>query len=56
MDNDKILLLSQLINGLQEINVEFEKSYKANDKKKFDKAKQAILEFQKKIAYLLQEK
>ena len=56
MNNEQIMLLSQLAQGLQEASISFDVAYKANDKKKFEKAKQAILEFQTKINALLKEK
>ncbi len=56
MNNEQIMMLSQIVSSLQEASVNFEVAYKANDKKKFEKAKQAILDFQNKINILLKEK
>jgi len=56
MDNQKILLLSQLVDGLSEVKIKLEEAYNSQDKKRFDQGKEAILDFQKKIDYLLKEK
>ena len=56
MNNEQIMLLSQLTSSLQGAFVSFDAAYKSNDKKKFERAKQAILDFQNKINVLLNEK
>lgn len=55
-ENDKILLLAQLVDNLSRSFNEFENSYDSADKKKFDIAKEALLESQNKISLLLNQK
>jgi phage portal protein BeeE len=56
MDNDKIMLLAQLIDSMKESARQLEAAYNANDKKKFDAGKQAIFDFQTKINFLIKQK
>lgn len=53
MDSGKITLLTQLITGLKDNFVIFEKAYQDSDKENFDRAKNIILELQSKIDFLL---
>lgn len=53
MESDKILLLAQLVDSLDEGVKELEGAYKKQDKRRFDEAKEAVLDYQKKIAFLL---
>ena len=53
MNLDNITLLAQLIDGIEDHFREVENAYAKKNKEKFDKSKKAILEFQKKISYLL---
>lgn len=53
MESSEIILLAQLVDGLNQELDSFEKAYVKNDKKQFDQAKAGILEFQSKINYLL---
>jgi hypothetical protein len=55
MEDNKILLLSQLMNGLIEGFNNFEKSYSEQDKVTFESSKKAILETQGKINFILKE-
>lgn len=53
MKFEDLSLLFQLINGLESSYKEFVKSYDSSDKEKFDSSKEALLDFQKKIDYIL---
>jgi hypothetical protein len=53
--SDKVILLAQLTNSIEESGNELEKAYVKNDKRKFDLAKSAILEVQSKINFLLNQ-
>ena len=53
MEDNKILLLSQLMNGLIEGFNNFEKSYSEQDKETFESSKKAILETQGKINFIM---
>ncbi len=53
MDSGKITLLQQLVAGLRDNFVIFEKAYHESDKEKYDRAKKIILELQYKIDFLL---
>lgn len=53
MENNAIMLLSQLVNMLGDNFNEFERAYNASDKEKFEKQKKIVLEMQGKIASLL---
>ena len=53
MESNKIMLLFQLINGLDEAFSIFEKSYNESNKEKFDSSKKAILDLSNKINYVL---
>ena len=53
MEFKDLTLLFQLINGLEDSYEEFEKAYTTSDKEKFDSAKEALLDFQKKIGVIL---
>jgi hypothetical protein len=55
MEDNKILLLSQLMNGLIEGFNSFEKSYSEKNKETFESSKKAMLEAQKKINFVLKE-
>ena len=55
MESNKILLLSQLMNGLIEGFNSFQKSYSEKDKETFEKSKKIILEAQSKINFILKE-
>lgn len=50
---DSIVLLAQLMASLDAMAKKFEDAYTNSDKKKFDQAKAAILDLQKKISFLL---
>lgn len=52
MEEKNILLLVQLVNGLQNSYSLLENSYNSSDKSNFDKAKEAILDIQKKIGFV----
>ena len=52
---DKFMLLAQLADGLEQGSSDLEAAYEAQDKKKFDRAKAVILDFQGKINFLLKE-
>lgn len=56
IDQNKILLLSQIVDSLNELSEKFEFAYEKQDKKQFDKSKQAILDFQNKLNAILNEK
>ena len=53
METSKILLLAQLVDALNESMIEFKQAHAKNDKKKFNQARAAILDFQHKINFLL---
>ena len=53
INENRIMLLSQLINGLSDNFQKFEKAYENSNKEDFDSSKAAILELQKKIEYIL---
>lgn len=53
MEDNKVLLLFQLMNSLNGNFEIFEKSYTKQDKENFDNSKKAILEIQKRIAFIL---
>lgn len=55
MDENKILLLSQLFNILSQNVTEMESAYADSNKEKFDNAREIVLEAQKKIAFILKE-
>ncbi len=55
MENNKILLLLQLMNSLNGNFENFEKGYLNQDKENFDNSKKAILEIQKRINLVLKE-
>ena len=56
MQENKSMLLAQLIEGMREAHSDFEQSYSKNNKKSFDNSKKALLDFQTKIAFLLKQK
>ena len=53
MDENKVLLLVQLVNNLDRIYLDFEKAYASSNKLKFDNSKNAIMELQNKINFIL---
>jgi hypothetical protein len=53
MEESKILILLQLVRTLDENFLIFEKAYNTSDKEKFDSSKNAILDFQRKINFLI---
>jgi len=53
MDENKVLLLLQLVNNLDNIYLDLEKAYNSSDKPRFDKSKKAVLELQSKLNFLL---
>ena len=53
MEFRDLSLLFQLINGLEDSYSEFVKAYDTSDKEKFDLAKEALFDFQKKIQIIL---
>jgi hypothetical protein len=55
MEDNQILLLSQLLNSIIENFNSFQKSYAEQNKELFDSSKKAILEVQSKINYLLKK-
>ena len=55
MEENKILLLVQLINNLAENYNHLEKAYDSSDKENFDNSKKIILELQNKIDLLLSQ-
>ena len=55
MEQNKILLLSQLIAILNESAGNLETAYELQEKEKFDSAKSSILDIQNKINFLLKE-
>lgn len=56
MNNDKIMLLAQLIDSMKESVRQLEAAYNTKDKKKFDANKQALLDFQNKLRILIAQK
>lgn len=56
MGENKVLLLAQLVNNLNENFANFEKSYNSSDKQEFDTAKKALIESQRQINFLLSKK
>ena len=56
MQENKVMLLAQLVEGLREAHSQLEESYLKNNKKSFDSSKKALLDFQNKISYLLKQK
>ena len=55
MKLDKILLLAQLIEGMEENNIILEKAYNNNNKKRFEESKKVLLDFQNKINIIIKE-
>jgi hypothetical protein len=55
MENNKVLLLLQLINSLNGNFEVLEKSYNNQNKEDFDNSKKAILEIQKRINFILKK-
>jgi hypothetical protein len=53
MNQNRIMLLSQLVNSLGENYHKFELAYNDSNKEEFDSSSAIIIELQKKIAYLL---
>jgi len=53
IENEELLLLAQLSELKEEIFFDLEKAYNTKDKKRFDNAKQRILEAYKKMEFLL---
>lgn len=53
MKENRIMLLSQLVNGLNESFQKFEKAYTNSNKEDFDSSQKTLLELQKKIEYIL---
>lgn len=53
MENNNVLLLSQLTNSLNENFEIFQKAYLEQNKENFDRSKKAILEIQGKINFIL---
>jgi len=53
IENEELLLLAQLSELKEETFLDLEKAYNAKDKKRFDSAKQRILEAYKKMEFLL---
>ena len=48
------MMLSQLVNRMDETVFALEKAYNSSDKEKFESSKNAILDFSKKIDFILQ--
>jgi len=55
MDAGSVMLLSQLVNGLEENFEEFKKAYDSSDKESFDISKKNLLDIQSKIAFILKQ-
>jgi len=55
LDNSKLLLLAQLVDSLANMQKNLQDFYAQKDKKKFDFAKQALLETQNKITFFLKD-
>lgn len=53
MESDKLMLLAQLADSMEMSADEMEKAYIKADKKRFELANEAILDFQNKISFLL---
>jgi len=53
MDSSQLMMLSQLINRLNESAIILEKAFNSSDKEKFEASKKAILEFSKKIDFII---
>lgn len=53
MESDKLMLLAQLADSMEMSADEMEKAYIKSDKKRFELANEAILDFQNKISFLL---
>jgi hypothetical protein len=56
MNEGKLVLLTHLINALDRAFGDFEKAYDGSDKENFDNSKKAVLDVQKKINFLLENK
>jgi hypothetical protein len=56
IEQDKIMLLAQLTDSLAEAEQEFKIALDKKDKKRFDNSKAAVLDFHKKIKFLLNKK
>lgn len=52
---EDIQLLAQLVDNLDTASFKLEEAYKENNKEKFEEAKNAILDFQKKISIILRK-
>jgi len=53
MESNKILLLFQLINKMEEGFNSLKKAYESLDKERFDKSKKLLLDIQKKIEVII---
>ncbi len=56
IDSEDVMLLAQLADSMSQSFSKFQEAYDKNDKKRFDSAKEAMLDFQKKIAFVLKKK
>lgn len=55
MEKNKLMLLFQLVRGIESSLDSFEKAYKSSDKQKFEEARAYVLDFQKKIDFLIKQ-
>jgi len=53
--DDKIILLAQLVDSLEQSFKILVQAYEKQDKKRFDQAKAGISDFQSKISFLLKQ-
>ncbi|MEK6885493.1 MAG: hypothetical protein AABX17_00845 [Nanoarchaeota archaeon] len=53
MNSAQLMMLSQLINRLDENAITLEKAYNSSDKEKFEASRNAIIEFYKKIDFII---
>ncbi len=53
IEQDKLILLAQIVDSVGISAEGLEQAYAKNDKRKFELAKDAILDFQEKISFLL---
>ena len=53
MENNKVMLLFQLISSLEDNFNSIQKAYTSNDKEVFDKSKKAILDISNKIGIVI---
>jgi len=55
MVSSNVILMTQIINALEESSFDLEESCNRQDKEKFDRSIKKVLELQKKLDYLITE-